>query len=280
MTVHFKELAGSPIEQYTLEGFRARREFLIDWQDRDAFAAEVLGSATPFGGGGSIHYPGKPSVYAVKLRFEPFDPDAPEIQSLDNLSVGLNSYGDSLAKAVVEYRTIVDRDREDGPANQVGTHLTYRMAFSSESVPLASDGWVWEDQPAVALPGGMELARAIPMTEHRLIWRQVVNPPWGVIHAMQGRVNAGEFLGCPAETVLFEGAEANKLFRAGLEEGPSQFAWQIAYVFRERSVKHGGAVYGWNHVYRGDPPGWVRPTNGAGHLYDTADFSELFVSAD
>ncbi len=77
--------------------------------------------------------------------------------------------------------------------------------------------------------------------------------------------------------MLFEGAEANKLFRAGLDEGPSQFAWQIAYVFRERPVKQGAAC-GWNHVYRGDPPGWVRLTN-AGHLYDTADFSELFVSA-
>lgn len=191
----------------------------------------MLGSATPFGGGGSIHYPGKPSVYAVKLRFEPFDPDAAEIQSLDDLAVGLNSYGDSLAKAVVEYRTIVDRDREDGPANEVGTHLTYRMGFSSDSLPLTSEGWVWEDQPAVALPGGMELARAIPMTEHRLIWRQVVNPPWGVIQAMQGRVNAAAFLGCPAETVLFEGAECTSCSARGWKRGPRRSPGRLPTSF-------------------------------------------------
>jgi hypothetical protein len=278
MPIPFQELAGSPTELYTFEGFRARREFLIAWQDRDAFAAEVLGTATEYGGGGSVHYPGKPSVYAVRLRYVPLDPDAPEIQQLGDLTVGLNSYGDSFAKAIVEYRTIVERDRDDGPANEVGTHLTYRMGFSEQSVRLTADGWQWEDQPAIPLPADLDLNRTIPLTEHRLAWHQVIHPPWTAIHAMQGRLNGSEFLGCPAETLLFAGAEAHKLFRAGLEEGPSPFAWRIAYTFRERSVKHGGSVYGWNHVYRGDPAGWVRLTNGSDLLYDTADFNGLFVS--
>ena len=51
------------------------------------------------------------------------------------------------------------------------------------------------------------------------------------------------------------------------------------YVFRERSVKHGGLVYGWNHFYREKPPGWVELINGTDRLYDLADFSTLFQSA-
>ena len=279
MPTLFKELAGSPSEQYTLEGFRATRQFLIAWEDRDAFAAEVLGTATEYGGGGSVHYPGKPSVYAVKLRFVPFDPEAADVQNLDELTVGLNSYGDSFARAIVDYRTITDRDRDDGPDNEVGTHLTYRMVFSREALPLTTEGWEWDGQPTAALPADLALTKTVPLTEHRLTWHQVVNPPWAAIHAAQGKVNASEFLGCPAETLLFEGAEAHKLFRAGIDQGASEFAWQIDYLFRERSIKHGGSVYGWNHTYRGDPAGWDKLTNGSDYLYDATDFNPLFVSA-
>ncbi len=279
MSVAFKELGGSPVEQYSLEGFRARREFLIAWEDRDAFAIEVLGEATPYGGGPAAVYPGKGSVFAVKLRYQPFDPQGPDLKAIDDLTAELNSYSGSLAKAIVEYRTITPQDRYDGPPNEIGTHLTYRMEFDAEVLSLTPAGWTWQDQPTVALPGDQPLAKRVPVTEHRLTWHQVINPPWQTIHLLQGTVNEAEFLSCPPETLLFEGAEANKLFRAGFEQGPSEFAWQIAYVFRERSIKRGGAVYGWNHHYRGSPAGWARPTGGGQLLYDLADFNPLFQSS-
>lgn len=279
MPTLFKELAGSPREQYNSEGFRATRTFLIAWEDRDAFAAEVMGTATEYGGGGSVHYPGKPAVYAVRLRFEPFDPDEPDVRSLDDLTIGLNSYSGSFAKAIVDYRTIIDQDRDDGPMNEAGTHLSYRMVFRPDSAPLTTEGWEWDDQPTADLPANLELLKSVPLTEHRLTWHQVITPPWSAIHATQGKVNQSEFLGCPAETLLFEGAEASKVFRAGVEDSVGDFAWQIDYVFRERSIKHGGSTYGWNHTYRGAPVGWARLTNGSDYLYDTADFAPLFVSA-
>ena len=108
MLTLFKELAGSPSEQYDSEGFRATRTFLIAWEDRDTFAAEVMGTAAENQSGGPIHYPGKPSVHAVQLRFEPFDTDAPDVQPLHDLTVGLNSYSDSFAKAIVDYQTMID----------------------------------------------------------------------------------------------------------------------------------------------------------------------------
>ncbi len=279
MPTLFKELAGSPSEQYDSDGFLATRTFLIAWEDRDAFAAEVMGTASEYGGGISVQYPGKPAVYAVRLRFEPFDPDAPDVQTLDDLTAGLNSYTCSFAKAIVDYRTLIEQDRDDGPANQAGTYLSYRMVYHTDTVPITIDGWEWNDEPTAALPSDLEPVKIVPVTEHRLTWHQVINPPWTVIHSIQGKVNASEFLGCPAETLLFEGAEATKLFRAGIGENAADFAWQIDYTFRERSIKHGGDVYGWNHVYRGDPAGWDRLTNGSEFLYDTADFDPLFVSA-
>ncbi|NLS92070.1 MAG: hypothetical protein GXX96_07805 [Planctomycetaceae bacterium] len=278
MSILFKELAGSPSEEYNSGGFLATRSFLIAWEDRDAFAAEVMGTASQYGGGVSVHYPGKPAVYAVRLRFEPFDPDAPDVQTLDDLTTGLNSYSGSFAKAIVDYQTLVEQDRDDGPANQAGTYLSYRMVHHTDTMPITVEGWQWDDEPTASLPADLEPVKIVPVTEHRLTWHQVINPPWSVIHAIQGKVNASEFLGCPAETLLFEGAEATKLFRAGLGEPVAEFAWQIDYTFRERSIKHGGNVYGWNHAYRGDPAGWDRLTNGSAYLYDAAEFDALFVS--
>ena len=114
MTVPFKELAGSPVEQYGEEGFTARREFLIAWEDREAFAAEVLGTASEHGGRGELAYPGKSTVYAASLRYEPLDPDNPDAQVLSDLAEGLNRYSSSFARARVEYRTRT-LDRGDTP---------------------------------------------------------------------------------------------------------------------------------------------------------------------
>jgi hypothetical protein len=278
MSVSFKELGGSPVEQYGLEGFRAVREFLIAWDDRDAFAGEILGAATQHAGANGIHYPGKPTAFAVSLRYEPFDPDNPDLQDLRDLTQGLNRYSGSFAKAIVEYRTVNPRDRTDGPENEAGTHLTYRMEFGVEVREITPQGWKWADTPSVPLPTDLPLVKHLPFTDHHLTWQQVVRPPWDALRELQGKINATTFLDCPAGTVLFLGAEANKLFRDSALTSESNFCWQIHYVFRERGVKHGGHSYGWNHAFRPDPAGWAEVTDGVAPPYDSADFSVLFQS--
>jgi hypothetical protein len=126
------------------------------------------------------------------------------------------------------------------------------------------------------LAADAHLLKRIPVTEHHVTWHQVASPPWDAIRQLQGKVNSQAFLGCAAETLLFEGAEAQKVFRAGAE-GPS-FAWQVRYVFRERSVKYASEVYGWNHAYRTEPAGFARATSGSACLYDLGDFTALFQS--
>ena len=44
----------------------------------------------------------------------------------------------------------------------------------------------------VPLPSGLRMSKDAPVTEHRLTWHQVINPPSSVIHATQGKVNASE----------------------------------------------------------------------------------------
>ncbi len=278
MSTPFQELAGSPIEHYDLDGFRAERQFIIAWTDRDAFAADVLGLALEHGGRTWATYPGKSSVFAVRLRFEPFDPGSLDLQQFSDFTGDLNGYTSGFAKATIEYRTIPPRDRPDGPENETGTQLTYRMAYSAMEEPITPRGWFWSDNLAAA-PDDLQLVKVIPATEHRLTWHQVINPPWDAIRQLQGTVNAVEMLGCPPGTLLFVGAEANKLFRATFDAGASEFCWQIAYLFREKAIKQGSQVFGWNHAYRDDPPGWTQLTNGTGPLYDASDFTSLFQSA-
>jgi len=61
MTVAFKELAGSPVEYYTPEGFRAERRLLCAWDDRHAVVEQLVGNGYPFGGQSQAAYPADPT---------------------------------------------------------------------------------------------------------------------------------------------------------------------------------------------------------------------------
>ena len=278
MGVAFRELGGSPQEQYDANGFSARRELLVAWEDRDALAVEILGEAAQYGGAFWTTYPGKPSVFAVSIHYEPVDSDQPDWQEMAGLTEGLNSYSGSFARAVIKYETINELDRDDGPENEEGTQISYRMHYSADEQEIGPAGWSWVDT-SNPVASDQPMAKRIPITEHHLTWYKVVNPPWETIHSLQGTVNDETFLGCPPGTLLFEGAEAYKLYAGDFASGASPFCWEIKYMFRERSIKNDESVYGWNHFYRENPAGWVEATNGTAKMYDEADFNTLFQSA-
>lgn len=272
----FQELGGSPVEKYTLEDFSATREFLVPWEHRGDFAVAVFGTSSASGKKTRVTYPGRKDVYAASLRFEPFDPGSVNIRVLENLKTDAVDYDGSYAKAVVEYRTVDSRERSDGPLNEEGTSITYRMAVESAAVELPPAAWAWGNGQAVSAE--TSLVKSIPETIHYVTWSNVVDPPWNEIMSRQGTINNATFLGCEAGTLLFEGAEANKLYRRGaeLDEGPSSFVWAIKYAFREKAVKSGGGTRGWNHVYRPETGLWEIVRNGTNYLYDSSDFNTLF----
>jgi hypothetical protein len=151
------------------------------------------------------------------------------------------------------------------------------MSHAVGDATIRPGGWQWQDN-SQAISTYYKLYKRIPVTVHNLTWHNVIHPPWDTIHQLQGTINNAVFLGCPADTVLFDGAEAEKTFRAGFKPGESPVCWKIKYIFRERSIKHSGSIYGWNHIYRESPAGWVEINNGSDKLYDSANHMLLFQS--
>ncbi len=273
----FQELGGSPKEEYSYDGFQATRTFLVPWEQRNEFAVAVFGSAGDSGSSSRLNYPGRKDVYATRLLFEPFDPASVNIRDLSDLKTDSVDYNGSYAKAIVDYNMLDSNDRTDGPLNEEGTSITYKMVVESEETIFPSTGWRWQDT-ATPLADDLILSKQVPMTTHYITWSNVVDPPWDKITARQGMVNNALFLGCAAETLLFKGAEANKLYRpgSGLDEGPSSFVWAIKYAFLEKSVKMNNYIYGWNHVYHPETGRWTVVKSGASTVYDLGNFNELF----
>ncbi len=275
MSMSFRELAGSPVEEYGPQGFRARREFLVAWEDRAAFAAAALGAASGYGGGLAASYPGRSAVRAVSLKFEPFEP-RPDEKPLASLTADMNSYSGAPLRAVIEYRSLVPPRLPRVPPVPPETFLGYRMQFAAEHVPLAPRGWQWIDDPELPLPDDLNLTLIVPLTEHHVTWHRVPLPPWEAIRALQGRVNDDDFLGAAAGTVRFDGAEADKDFQTVFDAAHPEWFWKLRYVFRERTLHVDDVPVTWNHVYREDPPGWAGLAAGARPLYLEGDFGRLF----
>lgn len=234
MAIAFKELAGSPVEQFDAAGMTARREFLCAWDDRRALVEALLGDGYEFGGSARAGYPGTENVVAVRAKVEPLADDL-LTQQFSGLTEGLNAYG-GFAKVVVDYELLAPAERADLPAVAPGTFLSYRMELTEQSISLPGDQLVWEGSPSSTFPSLATGAIRLPATRHRLTWHRVVNPPWATIRDATGTLNTGEFLGAAAETMLFEGANASREFLRLSELDSAEFAWCLEYVFLENPL--------------------------------------------
>ena len=281
MTIPFQELAGSPVEQYSSDGFTATRKFLVPWIQRESFARWLLGTAESYGTRESVTYPNQSDVTPWQLKIVPYDDSTIEKQTMSQPSEALNSY-DGLALITVDYKTTTQQDIDDGPSAETGTRLTYRITYESNESELNPVGAYWSNT-SVSLTNADGLVKRIPQTIHLLTWQQVLYPPWTAIRELQGRVNNADFLSCPAETLLFDGVTVNKLFRGDLQNGASDFCWSLEYRFRQKIVYQNANVCGWNHGFRGETGAWERIQLGSAGspvsaLYESGDFSKLFVS--
>ena len=283
--IPFQELSGSPEETYTTDDFTAVRKFLVPWEKRDDFANWLRGATNVFGAIDLIAYPSRPDVVPYKINIQPFDPLTIEKTAMDKPSDALNRYS-SFALITVYYKIQTSQDLEEGPTAESGTRLTYRINFQLQEVEINGSGLYWNGS-TTSLGANDAVVKTVPLTEHILTWKQVLFPPWTAMRELQGKVNSVEFLDCPPGTLLYEGVGVNKLFRSDLQDGASEFCWQLEYRFMQRIIYQGASRYGWNAVYRKETGKWENVLFGksAGYeldsgtpFYESGDFNALFIS--
>lgn len=284
MTTPFRELAGSPVETFTADGMKARRRLVTAWEDRHALVAELLGQGYTLGAQGAASYPGRPMITAAEVRLEPWPAQAENQGAFTDVALQLNRYDGRFALVTVDY-TLAEASaaRDDLPSTEPDTFLTYRMDFGAEYEPWPAPALRWNSAVGVPVPPDAAPSVRVPIAEHHVTWHRVARPPWEAIRACIGAVNAATFLGAASETLLLDGATAEKQFLGADEAQQPRFGWRISYVFREKAVVAGGNVYGWNHRFRHlprDNPGWDRLLDlSGGSLYRSVDFTPLFFFA-
>ena len=294
MTVTYGELMGSPDESYGEDGMSATRELVVAWENRRALLRELLGNSYEFGGSNRAQYPASQYVLCTGARCRPFDETAPDAATFTNVAGDLNSYTGSKALLTVDYKLVVIAfDQTAGftlprPADaEPDTYLSYNMRMSGEFVLTKGAVRKWTAAPAQPVPEGLAVQWA-PIAEHRITWHRVVNPPFTAMRNCRGVLNNAAFLGCPTETVLFEGANVSREFQGFAEGGTAEevgdpfLSWKVSYVFREKTIPIGdGNFAGWNHNWNrfpeNAPTGWDKlvTEDGKGN-YPTADFTTLF----
>jgi hypothetical protein len=288
MNVAFKELAGSPVENYGLRGIKSERRVLCAWEDRQALTTQLLGSGYSFGSATpQAPYPGSDNVVAMQVKIEPFEARPDDAGQFTDITAQLNSYSGQFALVTITYELLVIGGlKNHTPNTPGGTYLTYRMDFSSQTMTMPGQSLQWESDQNIPVPPESVPILRVPVIEHHLTWHLVPNPPWDAVRNCVGCVNQSDFLGAAAETVLFDGATAEKQFVSLDQTNAPQYAWKLTYLFREKAIKYPAApgsppeTFGWNHAYRSLPysaPGFDRllDTNG-NTLYCGVDFSPLF----
>jgi hypothetical protein len=281
MPVAFEELEGSPTIRISESGTVATRVFRVAWDDWIDFARELVGEyaldACDFEFTPPLAFPNMPNLVVADIDVEPFDPGNPEGSEVSTLGSGTNRYPVAGAKVTARYRNLFDADnspRDDLPSVPDGTYLTYDADLATESVATPSRTWQWDDGSGDKLPPDVRPKLIVPTGAFRLTWHRVMLPPWAAIRALRGHVNATDFVGAPAETVMFSGARVRREFQFLAAGG----YWRVEFHFHERTVPLASGVGGWNHVFKDDDGGWVGVKDAAGNPpHPAGNLALLFV---
>lgn len=283
--ISFEELEGSPRIGIREDGTVAVRTFRVAWNDWPRLAQVLAGSYRRIGGRFQIveplAFPGQPNLMVSDIDVEPLLPSTLDGSQVRTPAAGLNRYPSGGARLTATYRTAFDRHsrpRGQMPSVPRGTYLTFRADLGMEYVAMPSRVWRWSAAGDDAtLPPDVQPGVALPQGLLELTWHRVPLPPWDAMRQLRGAINATEFLGAPAGTVLFLGARARRVFQFVTDGG----FWRITYQFQE-SVKtlSTGAAVGWNYFYREQAAAgehWAAIEDQDGNPpYREADFAPLF----
>jgi hypothetical protein len=117
----------------------------------------------------------------------------------------------------------------------------------------------------------------IPLIDYLVEWDRVQDLSALDWDGEIGYVNATTFLGCEPETLLLEGVSLAPSF---VLNPSNPHAWKATATLKKRKIQVDGNIYGWNHDFLPNPPGWTTILMADGTpRYQFADFTNLFTGA-
>lgn len=268
----FDEIAGSPQEQLSeSSGSTATRQFLVAWENRLSFAQAFVGT----------RYPNFPQARINSIAIAPWNGQdmPPNNVTIVDPSVVTSGYTGKPALITVSYGPDFTKKTwpTDMPKPQYrnGTELRYRISGSAQFLVLPFGGCVWYDN-FNPLTDQDNTRILIPIREIEIQWDFVDNPPLSTLDGLMGCVNSGTFMGCEAETLLFENYSVAESFRAAPLNPHTN---RVTLQFRRRRIVDGINIHGWNHDYRESPVGWAKVLfkNNYKPRYDLKPFTNMFV---
>lgn len=285
MPILFEEMTNSPTEGCGEgSGNSAKRMFLVEWAQRFNFCAQLA----DFTEGA---YPAMAHCRAAQFSIEPFLKELPPTGAVVSPNSDLVAYsqnGGMTALVTVDYAPAFENKTwptdVPKPYHDEGTSLRMRLRFSGQFLTIPGRMMKWatsdsspssptpdDDKPT---PPDMNSRILIPIMEFGVQWDFVDDPPIQKIEDLVGHLNETEFLGCPPETVLFEGGDLDDSFRAN---PTNPHCFRLNYTFRKRCIQDGAENRGWNHDYREDPMGWARVLMNGKNRYDLGNLADLFT---
>ena len=276
----FEELSSSCRTHWNVEqGASDVRRFKTAWSDRWTFANYLAG----------VEHPSLSECYVKDITIEPLSPEMVPTAQVADPAVNLPTFDHALIVCTYNYdpaQAAADWPCDIAkPSHTAGTDLKLRARISGQFLTMAPQGTRFSDNPSGYSGGAIPQADSqatrllIPVTEYHVAWLYLSEPPittWR--ETLLGHTNSASFLGCEAETLLFDGFE--------LEEGTKPdsltdpFCWNLNAVLRSRRINDNGTIVGWNHEHRED--GWkrVQMKDSGGSLvnrYPTTSFADMFT---
>lgn len=256
--VAYVEALGSPEEGTTDNGFRVRRTFIVDWNDRWLFLYGLMGASSVATTNAGTHYVARniPIGYSTTGAggFDPrgnnrkhwlFPTAVETIKGIGRIT-GANIFDRSAyyekAEIAVLYETVTygvisdeemiarsNVDPNDTTAPFEGSASRFVTRFfqpTAEYLTLPFMGAVWCEQrePPIPIPGS--LGTLVPATEVMFLWRQVPARPLA-LDTHIGSVNDRTWNSFPRGTLLLTSIDL-KPYRWFL----GQKIWDITYKFK------------------------------------------------
>jgi len=264
MAVSFDEKVGSPVYSGTADSLSATRIGYIDWDDINAYYAELFPASVSGIPQLPALCPGSSVLRAASVSFKPWHPDGDQ-----NTATTPASY--TKAEATVNYHTI-PYHQSNPASDQI---VTRRLAIGGEFLTLKNHGlrWVGESEsiPDTEFdPGKLCPTQEISITLHR-VTAAYYSSLRAVVNTLIGKVNNAYFEGFATGTLMFLGGD----FRESVST--TETLWEVELKFKQRNIKSGGQSVGWNYAFDPESGSWrqIETTNGDA-VFPHDDFTQLY----